>query len=72
MDVQIHVFLTSAKDRGKWPASRPGGFLPGEKAPGTRWTGGLVGPRTDTDNVERKKKSCPTGTHTPTPRPFGP
>jgi hypothetical protein len=31
--------LTSALDEGEWSASYPGGFTPGEKAPGTIWIG---------------------------------
>jgi hypothetical protein len=29
---------------GKWAASRPGRFAPGERAPGTHWIGGRVDP----------------------------
>jgi hypothetical protein len=29
----------------EWPASRPGCFTPEERAPGTHWIGGWVGPR---------------------------
>jgi hypothetical protein len=32
MDVQIHIFLTSALAGGEWSASRPGRFTPGKKA----------------------------------------
>jgi hypothetical protein len=32
--------LTSALDGGEWSASRPGRFIPRERAPGTRWIGG--------------------------------
>jgi hypothetical protein len=38
-------FLTSALRGGKWAASRPGHFTPGETAPGTHCIGGWVGPR---------------------------
>jgi hypothetical protein len=37
--------LTSALDGGEWSASRPGRFTPTERAPGTHWIGGWVGPR---------------------------
>jgi hypothetical protein len=37
--------LTSALDGGEWSASRPGRFTPRERAPGTDWIGGWVGPR---------------------------
>jgi hypothetical protein len=54
-DVYIHVFLTSALVGGEWSASRPSRFTPGEIAPGTRWIGGWVGPRTGLDDVEERK-----------------
>jgi hypothetical protein len=38
-------FLTSALDGSEWPASRHGRFTAGEKAPGTYWIEGWVGPR---------------------------
>jgi hypothetical protein len=31
------------------------GFTPGERAPGTHWIGGWVGPRASLDDVERRK-----------------
>jgi hypothetical protein len=43
--------LTSALDGGEWLASRPGRFTPREKAPGTHWIGGWVGPRAFLDAV---------------------
>jgi len=45
VEIQVHVFLTSALDRGEWSASRPCRFTPGERAPGYRWMGGWVAPR---------------------------
>jgi hypothetical protein len=36
--------LTSALDGGEWSASRPGRFTPRERAPGTHWIRGWVGP----------------------------
>jgi hypothetical protein len=53
-----HVFLTSALVGGEWSASRSGRFTPGERAPGTDWIGGWVGPKTGLDDVERRT-SCP-------------
>jgi hypothetical protein len=53
VDVQIHVFLTSALVGGEWSASLPGRVTPGEMAPGIRWIGGLVGPRTSLDDMEK-------------------
>jgi hypothetical protein len=51
VDVQIHVFLTSALARGEWLASRPSCFIPEEKASGTHWIGGWVGPRAALDEM---------------------
>jgi hypothetical protein len=55
VDVQIHIFLTSALVRGEWSASRPGRFTPEERAPGTHWIGGWVNPRAGLDDVEKWK-----------------
>jgi len=37
--------LTSALDGDEWSASHPGCFTPRERAPGTHWIEGWVGPR---------------------------
>jgi hypothetical protein len=58
VDVQIHIFLTSALVGGEWSPSRPGRFTPGERALGTHWIGGLVDPTA---------RSGQCGTQTPTP-----
>jgi hypothetical protein len=50
-----HSLLTSALVGGEWLASRPNLFTPGEKDPGTHWTGGWVDPRTGLDDVEKRK-----------------
>jgi hypothetical protein len=55
MDVEIHIFLTSALFGGEWLTSRPGRFTPGERVPGTHWVGGWVDPRTGLDDVEKRK-----------------
>jgi hypothetical protein len=47
MDVQAHVFLTSALV-GEWLALRPG-----ERAPGPHWIGGWVDPRVGLDDMEK-------------------
>jgi hypothetical protein len=46
--------LISALDGGEWSASRPNLFASRERAPGTHWIGGWVGPRADLDAVKRK------------------
>jgi hypothetical protein len=61
--------LTSALDAGEWSASRPGRFTAGERAPGTHWIGGWVGPRAVLDTtVKRKIPSPPPGKRTREPR----
>jgi hypothetical protein len=67
VDILIYVFLPSALDGGEWSASRPGRFTAGERAPGTHWIGGWVGPRAGLNDVEKRKIFDPTGTRTPTP-----
>jgi hypothetical protein len=42
-------FLSSTLDRGEWSVSCPGRFPPGERAPGTHWIGGWMGPRAGVD-----------------------
>jgi hypothetical protein len=51
VDVQTHIFFTSALDRGEWSASRPGRFTPG-KDPRYHSTVGWVGPTADLDDME--------------------
>jgi hypothetical protein len=46
--------LTSALHEGEWSASRPGRFIPRERAPGTHWIGGCVGPRAVLDAVVKR------------------
>jgi hypothetical protein len=50
--MQIHVSLPSALDGDEWSASCPSRFIPGERAPGTHWLGGWMGPRTGLDTEE--------------------
>jgi hypothetical protein len=40
VEVQFHAFWKSVLDGRDRSASRPGRFIPGERAPGNRWTGG--------------------------------
>jgi hypothetical protein len=42
VDVQIHIFLTSALAGGEWSSSRPGRFIPGERVSSTHWIGGWL------------------------------
>jgi hypothetical protein len=51
--------LTSALDGGEWSDSRPGRFTPRERAPGTHWIGGWVGPRVVLDAVVKRKIPSP-------------
>jgi hypothetical protein len=48
-------WITSALAGSEWSASRPGRFTSGERAPGTHWMGGWVGPRIGPDDVEKRK-----------------
>jgi hypothetical protein len=57
--VQLHVFLTSALDGGEWSGSCPSHFTLRERAPGTHWIGGLVGPRASLDVVMKRKILSP-------------
>jgi hypothetical protein len=51
--------LDLALDGDKWSASRPGRFTPMERAPGTHWIGGWVGPRAFLDAVVKKNSLPP-------------
>jgi hypothetical protein len=55
VDVQIHIFLTSALVGGDCQLHAPASFTPAERALGTHWIGGWVGPRAGLDDVEKKK-----------------
>jgi hypothetical protein len=55
VDEYIQVFLTSALVGSEWSASHPNRFTPKERAPGTHWIGGQVGPRTSLDDKERRE-----------------
>jgi hypothetical protein len=50
LDIQIHIFLTSALVGGEWSASCLCGFTPREMYPGTHWLGGWVGLKYGLDN----------------------
>jgi hypothetical protein len=51
--------LTSALDGGEWSNSRTGRFTLRERAPGTHWIGGSVGPRAVLDAVVKRKIPSP-------------
>jgi hypothetical protein len=72
VDVQSHIFLTSALAGGEWSASGLGRFTPGERDPGTHWIGGCVGPSTGLYGVEKRKFLTLPGLGTPTPRSSNP
>jgi hypothetical protein len=44
VDVQIHIFFTSALVGGELSVSRPCRFTPRERSPGTHWIVGWMGP----------------------------
>jgi hypothetical protein len=52
VDVEMHVFLTSALVGDEWLASHPCRFNPGERPPGAQWIVGWVGPKTGLDDME--------------------
>jgi hypothetical protein len=62
-------FLISAPDGGEWSATRSDRFTPGERAPGTHWIGGWLGPRAGLDAVEKIKILPLSGIE---PRPSSP
>jgi len=65
VEVQLHAFLNSVQDGSDWSVSRPGRFLPGERAFRTHWVGGWVDPKTGLEAVTKKKISAPAGNRTP-------
>lgn len=48
-------FSTSALNRGKWTVSRHHCFSPRERAHGTQWAGGWVGPTAGLDTMAKRK-----------------
>jgi hypothetical protein len=48
-----------------WPASHPGHFVPGERARGTHWIGGLVVPDAVWTPCSGEKSVAPAGNRTP-------
>jgi hypothetical protein len=49
--------LSSALDGGEWSASRPGHFTPRDRAPGTHWIRGWVGPQSGSGRGGEEKNS---------------
>jgi hypothetical protein len=58
---KIHSFLTSALVGDERSVSRHGRFTHGERALGTPWIEGCVGPRVDLDHVKKRKFLTPPG-----------
>jgi hypothetical protein len=67
VEIQLHAFLPSALDGGEWSASGTGCFTPRERAPGTHWIGGSVGPRAGLDAVSKRKVLSPQPRFEPRP-----
>jgi hypothetical protein len=55
--IYLHAFLNFTLDIVQRSASSPGRFTPGERIPGTHWTGGWVGPRAGLGCGGEEKKS---------------
>jgi hypothetical protein len=53
VQVQIRVALTLVLVGGERSTSRLRCLTPGERAPGTHWIGGWVGPRAGLDDMEK-------------------
>jgi hypothetical protein len=73
-EIQLHAFLPSALDGGDWSALRPGRFTASERAPGTHWIGGWVGPRAVVDTVVKRRIPSPrreSNPRTPIVQPVG-
>jgi hypothetical protein len=63
------IVLTFVLDGGKWSASRPGRFIPGERGSGTHRLGGWVGPRAGLHALQKRKSVALSGIKT---RPSSP
>jgi hypothetical protein len=59
VEVHLHAFLTLALDGDQLLASRFGRFTPKERAPGTHWIGGWVGPWAVLDAVVKRQIPSP-------------
>jgi len=65
VEVNLHVFVTSALDGGEPSASNPGCLTPRETALGTHWMGDWVGPRAGKEAVVKRKSPCPVRNRAP-------
>jgi hypothetical protein len=59
MEVELHVFLTSALDGREWLTWRPSRFTSAERTPDTHFIGGYLGSRTGLEAVAKRKNPCP-------------
>jgi hypothetical protein len=55
VDVEIHIFLTSALAGGEGAVLRPDSFTIGERAHSTHWIRGWVDLRGGLDGMEKRK-----------------
>jgi hypothetical protein len=67
-DVQIDIFLSSARTRGKWSALLPGRFTPRGKSPRYQLDRRWGGPQSRSGRRGEENILDPTGTPTPPPR----
>jgi hypothetical protein len=67
VDVEIHIFLTSALVGVEWSVLRPGRFTPGESALRYPFDRRPVGSQRRSERRGEEKILDPTGTCTPTP-----
>jgi hypothetical protein len=61
VDIQIHIFLTSALAGVSGQHHAPAALPPGERSPGNHWIGGSVDHRVGLDYVEKRKFLTLTG-----------
>jgi len=57
-EVQLYAFFYLGT-RWRWMVSFTGRFTPRERAPGTHWIGGWVGPKAGQDLVSKRKTPSP-------------
>jgi hypothetical protein len=55
VDILSHIFFTSALAEGEWSASRPGHFIPVERALSTHWIRDWVELIARLDDVQKTK-----------------